>query len=74
MKAVFILSLVIAVVAAGNWNNNDRSNRNVNERDAKHQKFIIELLRHLQQDIHNDEFKEYSNTIRLDDKNDYKVS
>lgn len=73
MKGLFVLSLIIAVVAAGNWNSNDRNNRNLTERDAKHQKFVIDLLRHLQNDIHQNEFMQYSNTIRLDNKNDYKV-
>lgn len=74
MKGIFVLSLLIAVVAAGNWNTNDRNNRNnLTERDGKHQKFVLDLLRHLQQDIHHKDFMQYSNTIRLDNKNDYKV-
>lgn len=74
MKAVFIFSLVVAVVAAGNWNKNDRNYRNVNDRDAKRQRFVIDLLHHLQQDLHHEAFMQYSNTIRLDYKNEYKVS
>jgi hypothetical protein len=74
MKAIFVISLLVAVVAAGNWNNNDRNNRrDLNERDGKHQKFIIDLLRHLQQDMYNRDFFKYSETIRIDDKNNYKV-
>lgn len=74
MKAIVIFSLIVAVVAAGNWNSNDRNNReNLTERDGKHQKFIIDLLRHLQQDIHHKDFMQYSQTIRLDNKGDYKV-
>jgi hypothetical protein len=75
MKAIVVFSLIVAVVAAGNWNSNDKNNReNLIERDAKHQKFIIDLLRHLQQDIHQKDFMQYSQTIRLDNKGDYKVS
>jgi hypothetical protein len=74
MKGIFVLSLLIAVVAAGNWNTNDRNNRNLNDRDGKHQKFIIDLLRHVQHDLTNKEMLQYSQTIRLDNKNDYKVS
>lgn len=74
MKGIFVLSLLIAVVAAGNWNNNDRNNRNMNDRDGKHQKFIIDLLRHVQHDTNSKEFNQYSQTIRLDNKDDYKVS
>lgn len=74
MKGIFVLSLLVAVVAAGNWNTNDRNNRNLNDRDGKHQKFIIDLLRHVQQDKLNQDFTQYSHTIRLDNKNDYKVS
>ena len=44
----------------------------MNDRDLKHQKFIIDLLRHVQQDIHNDDFMKYTRTIRLDSKSDYK--
>jgi hypothetical protein len=75
MKAIVVFSLIFAVVAAGNWNNNDRNNRNgLTERDGKHQKFIIDLLRHLQQDKLKNDFYQYSQTIRLDNKGDYKVS
>lgn len=75
MKAIFVISLVIAVVAAGNFNTNDRNNRRgMTDRDAKHQKFVIDLLRHLQQDIHHKDFIQYSHTIRVDNKGDYKVS
>lgn len=74
MKAIVVFSLIVAVVSAGNWNSNDKNNRDdLTERDAKHQKFIIDLLRHLQQDIQQ-EFKQYSHNIRLDNKSDYKVS
>lgn len=73
MRAVFVISLLVAAVVAGNWSSNDNNHRNLVERDGKHQKFIIDLLRHLQQDIHNKDFMQYSNTIRLDNKNDYKV-
>lgn len=74
MKAIVLFSLIVAVVAAGNWNTNDRNNREkLTERDGKHQKFIIDLLRHLQQDIRQKEFMQYSQTIRLDNKGDYKV-
>lgn len=74
MKAIFVISLLVAVVAAGNWNKNDRNNRNgLTDRDGKHQKFVIDLLRHLQQDIHNKDFLRYTNTIRIDNKDDYKV-
>lgn len=74
MKVIVLFSLVAAVVAAGTWNTGDRNNRNnLTERDAKHQKFVIDLLRHLQQDIHNEDFMQYSETIRLENKGDYKV-
>jgi len=74
MKGLFVISLLIAVVAAGNWDTNDKNNRKLDDRDAKHQKFIIDLLRHVQNDITNKDFFRYSQTIRLDNKNDYKVS
>lgn len=89
MRAVFVISLLVAVVAAGNFdtnnnfrnydNNNNfnynyKNDRRLTERDANHQKFVLDLLHHLQQDIHNDDFMQYSQTIRLDNKNDYKVS
>lgn len=78
MRAVIVISLLFAVVAAGssskNYGSNSKFNRNLTERDAKHQKFIFDLLRFLQQDINNKEFMQYSQTIRLDNKNDYKVS
>lgn len=75
MKAIVVFSLIFAVVAAGNWNSNDRNNRNgLTDRDGKHQKFIIDLLRHLQQDKLKNDFYQYSQTIRLDNKGDYKVS
>lgn len=74
MKAIVLFSLIVAIVAAGNWNTNDRNNRDsLNERDGKHQKFVIDLLRHLQQDLQNKDFMQYSQTIRMDNKNDYKV-
>jgi hypothetical protein len=74
MKAIVLFSLVVAVVSAGNWNSNDRNNRDgLNDRDGKHQKFVIDLLRHLQQDLQNKDFMQYSQTIRLDNKGDYKV-
>lgn len=74
MKAIVLFSLIVAVVAAGNWNTNDRNNRDkLTERDGKHQKFVIDLLRHLQQDILQKDFLQYSYTIRLDNKGDYKV-
>lgn len=77
MRAVIVLSLLVAVVAAGNWNKYNNYNkfyRNLTERDGKHQKFIFDLLRHLQQDVYNNDFLQYSQTIRLDNKDDYKVS
>lgn len=73
MRAVFVISLLIAAVAAGNWSSNDNNHRNLVERDVQHQKFIIELLRHLKQDLHIKSFMPYSDTIRLDNKDDYKV-
>lgn len=74
MKSIFVISLLVAAVVAGNWNNHDLNNRNkLTGRDGKHQKFVIDLLRHLQQDIHNKDFLRYSNTIRIDNKGDYKV-
>lgn len=74
MKAIVLFSVIVAVVAAGNWNTNDRNNRNkLTERDGKQQKFIIDLLRHLQQDVYQKDFMKYSQTIRLDNKGDYKV-
>lgn len=73
MRTVFVISLLVAAVVAGNWNVNDVNNRKqLTDRDAKHQKFILDLLNHLQQDIQNKDFLQYSNTIRLDNKNDYK--
>lgn len=80
MRAVIVISLLFAVVAAGNSNsnsnnkNNGQINRDLSDRDFKRQLFIVDLLRHLQQDVHNNEFIQYSQTIRLDNKNDYKVS
>lgn len=75
MKAIVVFSLIVAVVAAGNWNSNDRNNRNdLTDRDGKHQKFIIDLLRHLQQDTLNKDFIQYSHTIYLNNKDDYKVT
>lgn len=74
MRAVFVISLLIAVVSAGTYVSNNVNHRNFNERDGKHQKFVIDLLRHLQQDIYQKDFMQYSNTIRLDNKNDYKVT
>jgi hypothetical protein len=74
MKTIVLFSLIVAAVAAGNWNTNDRNNREkLTERDGKHQKFVIDLLRHLQQDIQQKDFMQYSHTIRLENKGDYKV-
>jgi hypothetical protein len=74
MKAIVLFSLIVAVVSAGNWNSNDRNNRDgLTDRDGKHQKFVIDLLRHLQQDLQNKDFMQYSQTIRLDNKGDYKA-
>lgn len=75
MKAIFVIALLIAAVAAGNWNNRDKNNRKfMTDRDAKHQKFIIDLLRHLQNEIQNKDFLQYSHNIRIDNKGDYKVT
>ena len=78
MRAVIVISLLVAVVAAGKWGNSNynysKNYRNLTERDGKHQKFILDLLRHLQQDVYNNEFIQYSQTIRLDNKSDYKVT
>lgn len=46
---------------------------NIDIRDGNHQKFILELVRHLQQDVQQDEFIQFTTTIRLDNKGDYKV-
>lgn len=74
MKSIFVISLLVAAVVAGNWNTHDQNNRvKLTDRDGKHQKFVIDLLRHLQQDILVKDFQKYSNTIRLDNKGDYKV-
>lgn len=75
MRAVFVILLLVAAVAAGNWNTFDFNNRNnLNVRDAKHQKFVLNLLKHLQNDLKNNDFLKYSQTIKIDNKNDYKVS
>jgi hypothetical protein len=74
MRGLFLILLLVAAVAAGNWNTFDHNNRNLNNRDAKHQKFVLNLLRHLHNDLKNKDFLKYSNTIKVDNKNDYKVS
>lgn len=55
------------------WNNNGNNDFNIDARDGNHQKFILELVHHLQQDVQRDEFIKYTTTIRLDNKGDYKV-
>lgn len=75
MRALFVILLLVAAVAAGNWNTFDTNNRNnLNVRDVKHQKFVLNLLRHLHNDMKNKDFLKYGHTIKLDNKNDYKVS
>ncbi|CAO1393718.1 unnamed protein product [Diamesa serratosioi] len=57
------------------WNrnyNNGNNDLNVDVRDGNHQKFILELVHHLQQDVQRTEFIKYTTTIRLDNKGDYK--
>ena len=53
-------------------NNNGNNDFNIDARDGNHQKFILELVRHLQQDVERNEFIKYTTTIRLDNKGDYK--
>jgi Hemocyanin, copper containing domain/Hemocyanin, all-alpha domain/Hemocyanin, ig-like domain len=73
MKAVLVISLLIAVVTAANWNANDNNGRgNLIDRDGKHQKFILNLVQNLHQDLNIDDFMKYSHTIDLEDKGDYK--
>lgn len=75
MRAIFVILLLVAAAAAGNWNTFDYNNRyNLDDRDVKHQKFMLNLLRHLQNDLKNKDFMKYSHTIKIDNKNDYKVS
>lgn len=88
MKFLIAFSLLLTVVAAGvvnnghgnnnhnsnGWNNNGNNDFNIDARDGNHQKFILELIRHLQQDVQRDEFIKYTTTIRLDNMGDYKVN
>lgn len=89
MKFLIAFALLLTVAAAGvvnngygnknqynhnEWNNNGINEFNTDAHDGNHQKFILELVRHLQQDVQRDEFIKYTTTIRLDNKGDYKVN
>jgi hypothetical protein len=82
-----VISLVVAVVAANRFNvQNDNNNngfntgKNVNnrqltQRDVNHQKFVLNLLRHLKDGLNKDmkttQYRQHSQTIDLDNKNNY---
>lgn len=63
MKAIFVISLIVAVVAANRFNtqndnnnngfNNGRNlnNRRLEQRDINRQKFILNLLRFMKDDM-----------------------
>lgn len=73
MRSLFVILLLVAAAAAGNWNTFDFNNRNyLTNRDALHQKFVLNLLRHVHNDMRNKDFLKYSYTIKVDNKKDYK--
>lgn len=73
MRTFIVICLLVAVASAGYYNTFDINNRNnLTERDAKHQKFILDLLLHLQNDVTKKDFAKYAHTIKVDNKNDYK--
>ena len=84
MKFLIAFSLLLTVVVAGvvknvnrnhdDYNYNYNNDLNIDARDGNHQKFILELVRHLQQDVQRNEFIKYTTTIRLDNNGDYKVN
>lgn len=87
MKAIFVISLIVAVVAANRFNvqndnnnngfNNGRNlnNRQLTQRDVNRQKFVLNLLKNLKDDMNNvmrqNDYRQHSQTIDLDNKNNY---